>query len=494
MKELVLLPADERPVHLRDPQLLADVVGARVRLPPTDLLPHGRQPGDAAALAGWLEEATADVDTAVVSIDGLCHGGLLASRLTCQATEAVLARLAVLRRLRRERPSLTLDAYAVVTRLPDLDDATEEPGYWAEHGTALARWSRGLHLGDRAGLAAAAAEVPSAVRGDVARRRLRNHALLLATLALASDGVLDQLVLSADDTAPVGLPAAEAAWLDHWVSALGSPPQVERYAGADEIAGVRVVRALRGAAEHPQIAIVDLPGLDRIAPYEAVPIRDTARAQIRAVGGRPVHEPRDADIVLVVLPPEPEGDWALAPPAPDEGRDACHRWLADRIAALVHDGAWVALADTAFPNGGSPAVVERLVEHGVLGALGGYAGWNTAGNSIGSALAQAVVGRGAAGPGSAHERLLVHRLVEDLGYMTEVRPAVRRERAAAGLPTEPGTPTEAAALASTVARHLSGALAGLGELEQRWRLAEERTSLVWGGTFACDIEVVSTDG
>ncbi|MFP4148755.1 MAG: DUF4127 family protein [Nitriliruptoraceae bacterium] len=494
MSDLVLLPADERPVHLRYPQLLADIAGARLHLPPADALPRGRIPGDTDALASWLESPGVHAGTAIVSIDALCHGGLLASRLTGASVATVVARLDALRRLRRAQPGLRIDAYAVVTRLPDLDDASEEPEYWAHHGRALARWSRALHRGDRDELDEARRALPDEVTRDVARRRLRNHTLLLATLALAEDGTLDHLVLSADDTAPVGLPAAEASWLDHWVAALGAPGHLERYAGADEIASVRLVRALRGASEQPRVALWDHPGLDRTAPYEAVPIRATARSQVAAVGGRLVADLRDAEVVLVVLPPEPTGDWALAPPAPDAARDRRHRQAADRIAELVEAGAWVAVADTAFPNGGSPALVERLAEREVLASLGAYAGWNTAGNTIGSALAHAVIGRGRSGPGSAHERLLVHRLVEDLGYMARVRTELRKARRAAGEDVEPASGAEAAALSATVGARLAGELEGLGALGARWRLAPDRTRLVWSTTFACDLEVVAADG
>lgn len=492
--DVVLLPADERPVHLRAPQLLADIVGAELLLPPAEALPQGRSPGDTDALARWLHGSCASTQAAVVSLDALCHGGLLASRLTTEPVDEVLARLAWLRRLRRERPALHLDTYAVVTRLPDIDDAAEEPDHWAHHGRALARWSRALDRGDPQEKEAACRGVPREVREDVARRRLRNHTLLLAALALATDGTVDHLVLSADDTAPTGLPAAEAAWLDHWIAALGAPGHIERYAGVDEVASVRLVRTLRGAAERPRVALVDEPGLDLVAPYEGVPIRATARSQIAAVGGRMVDDPRDAEVVLAVLPPEPEGDWALAPPVPDAARDRRHQQAADRVADLVQAGAWVAVADTAFPNGGSPAFVGRLVERGVLASLGAYAGWNTAGNSLGSALAQAVVGRGHAGPGSAHERLLVHRLIEDVGYMARVRTALRDERRAAGREVEPATDEEAAALSATIGSRLTGELARLGPLGERWRLAADKTRLVWSNTFACDLEVVSADG
>ena len=488
---VVLLPPDERPVHRRDPEALAAIAGAPLDLPPADLLPDFHEPGDTDGLARWLRQVGPAADAVVVSVEGLCHGGLVPSRMTDDPVEQVVARLAPLRDLRTAVPSLTVDATAVVTRLPDLDDATEEPEYWASHGADLARWSRALHTGD--GIAAARADLPDDVAADLLWRRLRNHTLLLATLALASDGTLDGLVISADDTAPLGLPAREAAWLDGWIAGLAPGHLVERYAGADEVASVRLVRWLRGRAEAPRIHVLDEPGLDRIAPYEGVPIRETARGQVASIGGRVVDDPAAADLVLAVAPPDGDGDWALDPLPDDTDRDAHHLAFADRIAGLVDAGVWVAVADCFLPNGGSPVLVDRLLERGVLARLGAYAGWNTAGNSIGSALAQAVIGRGRGGPGTPHERLLAHRLVEDVGYMTRVRTAVRRERHAAGLPQEPEA-VEQEEIAGQIALELGRWLDGLGELGTRWAVDPTSVRLPWGVTFACDLSLEATDG
>lgn len=504
MMRTVLLPPDERPAHLRDPAMLAAIAGAKLELPPRELLPRFRTPGDTVGLAAWLVQAGKWADACVVSIDGLCHGGLVASRLTDEPTDEVVARLATLRRLRAAGGPGRLDAHAIITRLPDLDDATEEPAYWAEHGRSLAALSRALDQathradGDRRlapgdALSRTRAAVPRSIADDLLRRRLRNHALLLASLGLAAAGTLDGLVLSADDTAPTGLPAREADWIDAWLAGFDLDARVERYAGADEVAGVRLVRWLRGHRERPRIALLDDPDLDRVAPYEAVGIRQTAAGQVQAVGGRPVGEKADADLVLAVAPPDLDGDWALAPPHLDPDRVARHERFADRVADLVDDGAWVAVADCFTPNGGSPPVVDRLRDRGVLAQLGAYAGWNTAGNTIGSAVAQAVVGRGLAGPGTPHERLLAYRLLSDVGYMAQERTLLRARRRAAGRPQEP-TEAERPAVVATLADRLGERLRALGELGSRWAVDPASVNLAWGLTLACDVALEPVDG
>jgi len=59
------------------------------------------------------------------------------------------------------------------------------------------------------------------------------------------------------------------------------------------------------------------------------------------------------------------------------------------VADLLEAGRRVAVADCAHPNGADPALVRALqvVVGGEWERLSGYAGWNTAGNTIGTAVA-----------------------------------------------------------------------------------------------------------
>ncbi|TDE39307.1 DUF4127 family protein [Nonomuraea mesophila] len=415
---LALVPLDERPACAALPREIGAVAGARALLPPPSALPRIRRPGDTTAIAAWLTSVRCDA--AVVALETLGYGGLIASRTVPATVEEVTGRWAELRGVRAPVHAVTL-----VTRTPDSADAMEEPGYWSPHGPGLHRLSAHLHRRS-AGQEpdACPPAVPDDVRDDFLRRRLRNHTLNLTALGLLADGTLDSLVIGADDTAAWGMATAELRWLQSWTSWLGDGRVAVR-PGADEATAALVARVLSGGV--PVAFSIESTGpLDRIAPYENMPVEQTARGQIAACGA--IAATGGADVSLVVHVPDQTGsDWAVAPPAATDPE------AADEVAALVErllaDGRRVAVADCGQPNGADPALVEALARRGLLDRLTAYAGWNTAGNTIGTAVAHAVAVVAGQRAGTfdppAHRRLLMRRLVEDYGYMTRVRAAAR---------------------------------------------------------------------
>ncbi len=428
---IALVPLDERPVCAGLPGMVAAVAGAGVTTPPAGLMPHFRTPGDPGGLDRWLQEQAMSADAVVVSLETLGHGGLLPSRLGAESSRTTSARWESLRDI-----AVPVHASTVVMRTPDADDATEEPEYYESCGRALHRLSAVLHeqaggIADDRTVAAARRAVPATVRRDFFARRRRNHELNLHALGMAADGILQTLVVTADDTAAAAVGTAEHEWLSHWVDWLELGDRVLTYPGADEVGAVLVARALVLESAAPlRVSIeADRPeALDRIAAYENVPVRVTAKRQVAAAGGVVV-EPGDADLHLLVHTPQ-SGDWAVAPPRTTDA--AAAEATAGRAAALVQTGQAVTVADCAQGNGADPALVAALTSRIPIPALAGYAGWNTAGNTIGTALAHGaatIVGRraGTFDP-LAHERLLLHRLTEDWAYMAVVRGAVRAGR------------------------------------------------------------------
>ena len=101
--------------------------------------------------------------------------------------------------------------------------------------------------------------------------------------------------------------------------------------------------------------------------------------------------------------------------------------FAFNIAANVaKQGKTVAFADIAYANGGDPELFSLLKQAGLLWKLGGYAGWNTSSNTLGTAIPMAML-RHCCGPRKEHLDFLALRYLEDIGYMAEVRNAVCRE-------------------------------------------------------------------
>ncbi len=505
-----LLPLDERPANTRYPTMVAAIAGAEVLLPPAAALGAGRRPADRAALGAWLADAAPALDGLIVSLELLGYGGLIASRTGDEPAAAVLARLELLRQLRREHPRLPVYGFSVVTRVSNANDAVEEPAYWAEYGERLYALSqlldrrrRGHDVGDK--LARLEAAVPAAHRRDWLRRRLRNHAVNLAALGLLEDGALDLLVLSSDDTSPYGLPSAEKAWLAGWADLLGLAPgaggaagPLLMYPGADEVACALVARMLNeraGAAAAVAVRSAPPEAAANVAAYEDGTISLTVERQTLAAGGRLAAG--EADLWLGVNAPlarRAEWDPAHAAEERDTRREALAALVAEARGLLARaDGPLVAIADVAYPNGADPALVELMLAELDLAGLAAYGAWNTAGNTVGTTIAQgfaALLCDGAAGR-AAHERLLAHRLLEDWGYQHLVRAEVRswlRERTGHH---DPRTPADAEAARRRIEAGLAAALARLPGLGARYAIAPGSVRMPWGRTFEVDFDLIA---
>jgi len=427
-----IIPLDERPVNTRYPVLLTHGTDVQVILPPPSILSTLRQPANAPALAAWLEAQAPHLDALIVSVEMLGYGGLIASRISDDPLETILARLALLRRLKQRHPALKIYGFNVITRISRHNDNTEEPVYWGQYGTDLFRLSQ---LTDRlhrvpneadviqAEHDALIATLPAAVIADFVSRRLRNHAVNLQAVNLLQSGVFDVLVLSSDDTSPDGFGSAEKQWLHNWVARLGLAQPVDNllmYPGADEVGCVLLARLINEAKGAPtfEVRYLDAPSAEIIAAFEDVPVQVTVARQLHAAGAHATTDKSDDNAVLLLINPplSPDADW-VRDYTPDEERQ--RRPSLDALATtLAQEKKQIAVADVAHSNGADAALLPVLIAAG-WDRLSAYSGWNTAGNSIGTTIAAACLSYHY----GVNRLFLAHRLIEDYGYQTLVRNA-----------------------------------------------------------------------
>lgn len=493
---VALIPLDERPVNTRYPQMIAEIAGIELLLPPSELLPALRQPGDPDGLFAWLSDASTHADRRIISAETLLYGGLIASRITDEAPMAIIQRAAHLATL----PPLPTTAFNLIMRIPDADDAIEEPAYWGQYGRQLHRVSQLMHRRDAGEdvddeLQAAAANIPQEVMEDFARRRLRNHTVNLTLLHMAADNLLDLLVISSDDTSIYGMGTQEKGWLATWARRLNlSEERLLMYPGADEVGCVLLMRALLAGHCCPSFYVhyAIAEDCERVAPYEDSPIRVTVERQIRALGGKLTDDCDGADFIVAVNPPSRIGqeyDAELANFAIEQARRAPFLELFTcRVRDWVEAGRRVIVCDVAYPNGSDPDLIAGLLAEVDLTRLAAYGAWNTAGNTIGVALAQGVAASAAAAPAAheAQQRFLLHRFIEDWGYQHVVRQQIRD-----ALERETGrrdtTPDNEAATVERIHAALNGLLPQLGPLAHGWRIA--RVRLPWHRTFEVDFDL-----
>ena len=464
-------------------------------------------------MAAWLRDAATQAHAVVASTELIVHGGLIPARITGDSAADLLPRLKVLEEI--GAAGTPVYAFSLITRVSNADDAVEEPLYWKNYGTRFYRYSGLLHRreagaledGEGEALTALEAQLPADLNDDWLHRRLRNHTVNLALIDLLARDRLAFLLITSDDTSPWGLPSREKAWLEEWVRVLG-PRTQERtmlHPGADEVGSALTTRLLCQARKTTPciFPVYALPGgEDIVAPYEDRAVRLTVEGQIQACGGIVAHTPDDADIILGVLTPSPRrtefrADFAEAEQAE---REEPYRALFAQLGAWQAEGHPVALGDVAYPNGSDPLAIELLLDPACPldpSRLAAYGAWNTAGNTLGVVVAQAIctlfVGDDKA-RATAQKIFLAHRFLEDWGYQAMVRRSVREANRAAWGYHDPD-PEDSEQIAATRAAIEEGLHTALARLQERGIgagliLANGSVRLPWQRTFEVDFDVI----
>ncbi|MBI6545667.1 MAG: DUF4127 family protein [Cyanobacteria bacterium NC_groundwater_1444_Ag_S-0.65um_54_12] len=474
-KAIALLPLDNRPATCHFPQEIGSLAGWEVVTPPPGLLGDLTRPASCAELIQWLVRIAPEVEGAIIALDTLIYGGLLPARRSIESLELLSERLVSLEILADR--SFPLYAFAVTLRIANSNVAEEEKPYWADYGSLIYRWSfhadRHAQLGDAADAEQARlarASIPDAIVNDYLATRQRNLAVHHQQLDLAAKGLFKVLCLTQDDTAAYGFNQAEKREL-----AARKVPGVLFYPGADEVAATLVGRWINEqAGKQPGFHLSAVPPstLDVVTLYEDRPLRDTATCQVLAVGGRIAKASDAADLDLWLNGPASyQGDLALGTHlagVADPPRDL------RPLVARLRCGPPLALADVAYANGADPELWNRVGSF-PLANLAAFAGWNTAGNTLGTVTSLASAYLTGPRQPKVHRQFILNRLADDLLYQAILRPRLQRE----------GQPI------ATVAAELGARLTTLWQEQFPWLpIRKIAASLPWNRLFEAAIMVI----
>ncbi|MFC4777071.1 DUF4127 family protein [Paenibacillus sp. GCM10023252] len=443
---ILLLPVDARPVTRELPCQIAHIGGWSVQVPEERKLGFLKSPGDVEWLHAWLKSEAEKAEGLVLSIDMLLYGGLVPSRVNTDSLEAVSARLAIIRELKRLYPAKSIMAFSSTMRISNNYVNEEEKEYWSSYGEELWSYSYYTHHYERTGdvqsqqqVERLLALIPEAILADYLATRERNYLINQELLAYVEDGSLELLVFPQDDTAEYGLNIREQQLLEDEVSKRGLYEQVLIYPGADEVAGTLVSRMIIGLEGVPFPTFYPLYSGEKgalvPAMYEDRPLAESAKGQIFALGGCTVETAAEADLVLALnVPGKRQGDLALQKYLGEVNTADRNigEWL-NRIKRYIGLGYKVAIADVAYANGADEKLVPRLLKVIPVKQLSGFAAWNTAGNTLGTVVAQAAMVYLQSIKPSVEEQevrrrlqeQLVLRLLEDYVYQSQVRQQVR---------------------------------------------------------------------
>ena len=420
---ILLVPLDSRPAAGQFAQMIGKIDGVEVRMPPYELLGRFTTQGSPDRILDWLEdEDISDVSALVVSTDMICYGGLIASRVYEVSTVAATRRLQRLLDIKRRNPKIKMYLFSSTMRLTPTETRKA-----SNIRLKLARYEELKDLVSRTTNVDAKGEMEGLRRllpqdeiDQYEATRSRNHSIQRLLIKMAKDDAVDFLIVGQDDARQYGPHVMETADLRNYARQLDLDYKVYFCEGVDQHSSVLLSRALLKRANYtPRVRVVysDENGKSQFASYESIKIEDSLNEQLLASGARPVTGSGDCDYTLFLNTP---------------GRRAePFRAFIDELKSSLDRDLPVAVADINLARDGTadPALFNALCDQDRLLNLLSYAGWNTAGNTIGTTIPAANVyllaRKSKVDPlvrEVAQREFLIHRFVNDYDYHKFTRP------------------------------------------------------------------------
>lgn len=420
---------DDRPVNL---EYVVDTVkagGAEIVAPPLELIPGRTRSADPEKTWQWIFAVAPHADSMVLSTDSLVYGGLVASR-THQLPPGILRdRVERFRELKEKHPSLRLYLFGTIMRTPRMSAGGTEPAYYEKIGPQIFRMTSledkqevsGLAPEEKEELAGLVAKMPPEVLNDWRERRAKNLAVNRRLQELCREDIFAFFLLGRDDSSPLSASHQEGRYL---TKAAGNLP-ASRYLsipGADNLGISMVSKAMNDLLLRiPTVRVLFAPGAggSTVPTYEDRPVGETVVQHVTANGGIRVDFVRNPDLVLALHTPADGKTREANSPENTSAANQATIAFVRQIKTLTAEGQKVALGDISFANGADNALLPALKNAGLLPKLASYSGWNTAGNTIGFALGQAILATEA----SEQERhkLLAIRYLDDWAYQANIR-------------------------------------------------------------------------
>ncbi|HEY3779593.1 MAG TPA: DUF4127 family protein [Fimbriimonadaceae bacterium] len=423
-EKIVLVPLDSRPASGQFAQMIGKIANCDIVMPPYEDLGRFTNPGVPEYILDWLEKLDfTDVKSVVVSTDMIAYGGLIASRTPDTSLATAMHRLRRLEEIRQAHPSVRFYGFSSIMRL--YATGTKSSARWA---MPLGRYEEAKDRYREEGTTALfqsaqalGAKLPPALISWYEAARLRDFTVQQELLRMTKKGLFDYCILGQDDAKQYGPFIPETRKLHSEVDDLAIGGRIYFCEGIDQLSNVLVSRALLRQTDWiPRIRIVysDPDGKMKIASYESKDIEDSLADQIFASGARPIDEN------------DPTCDYTLYVNTPGRNEDKFQAFLMDLNNDADH-GIPAAVADIDLAKDGTadPELFNSLLQNGRMTKLLSFAGWNTAGNTMGTTIPAANVylfakktGTDALERETAQREFLLHRFVNDYDYHKFTRP------------------------------------------------------------------------
>jgi len=428
---VILLPLDSRPPCTQFVEELANIAGIKLLLPQPELLDDYKTPSKKEALRVWLSQASKQADAAIISIDMLIHGSLIASRLslgTANDSEDVLNLLAA---VHLDNPNFKMYVFNIIPRLL-IADSRENASYQKDmfkYSILKDQVYTFENIEDIKKLATLEKRIPANIISHYTSLYEQNAALNSVLMDMVEQGILSGLVIGQDDGQPFGIPNINKQKLQHQLlqkPALADKVFITR--GTDEVAVTllgHIIMKLSNYQPHIFVTYSTDEGPQITMPYMPNTVATTVEEKINIAGGLQVDHADQADFILYIHVGTQKNKSTLKP-------------TAQKLKSLMDQGYRVALVDLTENFKMNETLLPVLISENVdLPKLIAYAGWNTTSNSIGTAITQACIFSKVLNTQNHLPELvklykenlefLTARFLDDVYYQKEVNPYINKQ-------------------------------------------------------------------
>lgn len=420
---ILLIPLDDRPSSWQFPSRMANIANAEVTCPPLGYLGHFFTPGDSDKLQDWIRsQDLSQFDAAIVVVDMLAYSGLVGSRAYNIDEKTSIERIQLIKEIKERAPNIKIYAQNVIMRLA-LTYNNENAKYYS-HFTKWATIAGDPSAENKIAMAELEKEIPKDIIQDYLLTRKRNLKVNLSSLEMVKNNFIDFLILSQDDASTQGIHLQDQRKLSGEIERLNLSDRAIVLPGADEVVMLLLARTLNVKFNQNTTVKVIYSSIDQseqVMPFQDATLSKTVSQHIFAAGAKETTDVKDADVQLFVFSSRNIPD--VAEP------------FANRILKQIESGKNAIVADVdpiGNIQGGDEQFTTMLLEKDILSKLAGYASWNTAGNTIGTALSQGLIftlakdhlftdSKSIDRVLTAQNWFLLHRLMDDFYFHTIVR-------------------------------------------------------------------------
>ncbi len=422
-ERVFLIPLDNRPAAGQFAQMIGAMADIQVIMPPYETLGRFVQPGNPEQILAWLEQQTYDdVPAVIVNTDMIAYGGLIASRTSDTPLEEATKRLRQLAKIRAKFPRTKFYLFSSIMRLAPT--ATRATAAWrlqlSRYAELKDQYRRQPTPDLKKRIDNLVSKIPAYEILKYEEARARNLEFSREMIKMIARKQFDYLIFGQDDAKAYGPHIPETERLRKLATNLYVNGSIYFCEGIDQLGSISLSRALlRRAGWMPKLRIVysDPAQRTKIANYESKQIQTSLKDQILSSGAKIATGDEDYDYTLYLNVPD--------------RRPEQFAQFQQALTQEIDQGFPVAVADINIgKDGTSDAELFATLNQGDrMFKLLSFAGWNTAGNTIGTTIPAAniylLARRSKVDPLSrelAQREFLLHRFVNDYAYHKITRP------------------------------------------------------------------------